>query len=210
MKSKALNNAGADISLRERKKLATRQALSSAALRLAVERGLNHLRVEDIAEAADVSPRTFNNYFANKYEAICYSGIDRTKQIGATLRDQPVGKPLWNAVTDSVLQQFAGTDEVPSRDWMASLHLVLSSAELQGEYLKVTAAMRESLAEAVADRINTDLEQDMFPRILAGVVIAASQAAIVQWYKADPPTPLLPLVRSALEQLATICSCSTP
>ncbi|HEY5017289.1 MAG TPA: helix-turn-helix domain-containing protein, partial [Streptosporangiaceae bacterium] len=57
--------------LRERKKLATRQALGAAAMRLAIERGLENVLVEDIAAAADVSPRTFNNYFASKYEAIC-------------------------------------------------------------------------------------------------------------------------------------------
>ena len=56
--------------LRERKKLATRQALGTAAMQLAVERGLENVLVEDIAAAADVSPRTFNNYFASKYEAI--------------------------------------------------------------------------------------------------------------------------------------------
>src|SRR5580698_6176379 len=61
--------------LRERKKVATRKALGMAAMRLAVERGLEHVLVEDIAEAAGVSARTFNNYFASKYEAICALGF---------------------------------------------------------------------------------------------------------------------------------------
>jgi hypothetical protein len=60
--------------LRERKKIATRQALGLAAMRLAIERGLDNVLVEDIAEAAGVSTRTFNNYFASKYEAICALG----------------------------------------------------------------------------------------------------------------------------------------
>lgn len=52
-----------EVSLRERKKLATRAALSHAAWSLMVERGLEAATPEAIAEAADVSPRTFRNYF---------------------------------------------------------------------------------------------------------------------------------------------------
>ncbi|WP_344745531.1 helix-turn-helix domain-containing protein, partial [Kribbella aluminosa] len=63
--------------LRERKKLATRRAIGIAAMRLAIERGLENVLVEDIAAAAGVSPRTYNNYFANKYEAICSLATDR-------------------------------------------------------------------------------------------------------------------------------------
>ena len=45
----------------------------------------------------------------------------------------------------------------------------------------------------------------MYPRILAGAVIAAAQVAVRQWSAADPPVPLGPLLRRALEQLATAC-----
>ena len=56
--------------MRERKKLATREALSAAALRLALEHGPENVRVDDIAEAAGVSPRTYNNYFSSREQAI--------------------------------------------------------------------------------------------------------------------------------------------
>ena len=59
-----------DGGMRERKKLATRQALSAAALRLAREHGPQNVRVDDIAEAAGVSPRTYNNYFSSREQAI--------------------------------------------------------------------------------------------------------------------------------------------
>src|SRR5215208_6054924 len=72
------------LGLRERKKLATREALSHAAWRLMVQRGLDAVTPEAIAEAAQVSPRTFRNYFASREEAI----IDGLIQSGrATITD---------------------------------------------------------------------------------------------------------------------------
>src|SRR6201995_5853763 len=56
--------------LRERKKRATGEALHDAAMRLTLERGLEHLTVEEISAAAGVSPRTFFNYFPGKEQAI--------------------------------------------------------------------------------------------------------------------------------------------
>jgi len=91
---------------RERKKLATRHALSSAALQLAVERGLENVTIEDITARADVSLRTFRNYFASKYEAICAIAADRARHIGASLLERPASGPLWDAIVNAVLQHY--------------------------------------------------------------------------------------------------------
>src|SRR5216683_2917226 len=71
------------VSLRERKKLATRRLLRRAALDLVAQRGLTNVTVEDIAEAADVSPRTFFNYFPSKEAALFGADPERI----AALRD---------------------------------------------------------------------------------------------------------------------------
>ena len=192
--------------LRERKKLAVRQALGSAALRLAVERGLENVTVEDITAEADVSLRTFGNYFSSKYEAICAIGTDRARRIGAELLARPPGEPLWEAIVFAMLAHYEGAGQAPDGEWMARLKLVLAAPAIRGEYLKVTSEMQEALAEAIAARTGTDIGQDMYPRILAGAVIAAAQVAVRRWAAADPPVPLGPLLRRALEQLATACS----
>src|SRR5258708_21101732 len=170
--------------LRERKKLATRQALGMAAMRLAIERGLDNVLVEDIAEAVGVSARTFNNYFASKYEAICALQQDRAVRIGEALRARPVGEPLWESVTQAVLSQFgpafndSGPAGQPSRDWIAGFRLLVTPPPLVAQYLKVQGLAQYHLAAAIAERLGTSTDTDMFPRIMAGALSAAMHAAL--------------------------------
>ena len=197
---------GARGGLRERKKLAVRRALSSAAIRLAVERGLENVTIEDITADADVSVRTFGNYFSGKYEAICALGTDRARRIGAELLARPAREPLWEALVNAVMAHYEGADQAPDKEWLAGLKLVLTAPAIRGEYLKINSEMQEALAEAIAARTRTDPGQDMYPQILAAAVTAAAQVAVRRWFAADPPVPLRPLLRSALDQLATACS----
>jgi AcrR family transcriptional regulator len=197
--------------LRERKKLATRQALGLAAMRLAIERGLDSVLVEDIAEAAGVSARTFNNYFTSKYEAICSLAFDRAVRIGSALLERPADEPLWTAIVNAVMSEYGSADRALDAEWMAGVRLVTSTPSLRGEYLKVQAMTQHSLAGAIALRSGFKPSggygggsggTTMFPRILAAAVTAAVQAALESWLHADPPIALAPLIRRALRQLA--------
>lgn len=192
--------------LRERKKLATRKALSDAALRLAVDRGLENVTIEDITAEANVALRTFRNYFASKYEAVASIGADRAYRIGATLLQRPASEPLWEALTRSVLEHYDNADQAFSRDTMTAIGQVLQTPAMRGEYLKVNFVQQNALAAAIAERTGTDLEADMYPQILAGAVTAATHVAMRRWYAADPPVPLRPLLELALRQLAGACS----
>lgn len=192
--------------LRERKKTATRRALGIAAMRLAIERGLDNVHPEDIAAEAGVSTRTFNNYFASKYEAICALSVERGTLIGTALRNRPAGEPLMDAITAAVLEPYLRGERPPDRDWVQGVRLVIKSASLEGEYLRSQRATRNALAQAIADRTGTDLAADMFPAVLAGAVTAAVHVAHERWLASDPPVPLVPLIRLALSQLRYPCA----
>src|ERR1035441_4074068 len=157
---------GRPAGLRERKKLATRQALGAAAMRLAVERGLENVFVEDIAAAAEVSPRTFNNYFASKYEAICALALDRSFQIGEALRERPASESLWDAVRNAVLAVYGSASEAPDHQVIARIQLVTCSPVLRGEYLKALSMMQYELAEAITERNGTGALGDRLSQLV--------------------------------------------
>jgi AcrR family transcriptional regulator len=76
------------IGLRERKK------------ELAFERGLEKVTRDEIAAGPNVSLRTFNNYFSNKFEAVAYRQIERMRRILRVFQERPVDEPLWSAITE--------------------------------------------------------------------------------------------------------------
>jgi AcrR family transcriptional regulator len=190
------------LGLRERKKLATRDALSAAALRLALERGPENVRVEEIAAAAGVSPRTYNNYFSSREEAICGgAAAERALRVGEALRERPAGEPLSEAVVNAMVAHYC-TDGANRR----SFCLLLSSPALRGEFLKTATAIEQPLAEAIAERTGLDAAHDLFPRVLAGALSGAARMAVEHWLAASPGTRLADVLREALRWVAAAVS----
>jgi len=194
--------------LREQKKRATRAALSWAAIRLTVERGFDNVLVDDIAAAAGVSPRTFNNYFSSKGEAIVARQVDRYLLVADELRRRPAREPLWQAIRHAVSAQLEPGPEVvehpvPDRDqWVAGIRLMVAEPAIQAEFLRTGALAQAGFAAAVAERTGTDPERDLYPQLVAATVLAASNVVTQVWLNADPPVPLDRLLTEALDQLA--------
>jgi AcrR family transcriptional regulator len=194
--------------LRERKKLATRAALSWAAVRLIVERGYDHVLVEDIAAAAEVSPRTFNNYFSSKAEAVASRHLDRCLLIAEDLRDRPPGEPLWAAIKQAMLARFVPGAEVkahprPDRDvWAAGLRLMLAVPAVQAETLRAMATAEAAVAAAVGERTGTDPAVDMYPKLVAAAVMAATNVASHQFVNDRKGAGIEKLLIDALDQIA--------
>jgi AcrR family transcriptional regulator len=187
--------------LRERKKQATRAALSNAALRLAIERGFDHVLVEDVAAEAGVAARTFNNYFPSKEAAIVAEGTDRATSVRDALRARPDDEGLWTAVRHAVGALFAVSGE-PDRAWVTKARLIKATPALRVEQLKSDTAVQQLLADEIARRSGTDPRRDLYPRLVATSVIGAVRAALDHWLDTDPDTALAPMIDGALQQLA--------
>ncbi|MER6895759.1 helix-turn-helix domain-containing protein, partial [Amycolatopsis sp. NPDC000740] len=136
--------------LRERKKEATRVALREAALRLALEHGPANVRVDDIAEAAGVSPRTYNNYFSSREEAIVAAvTADRESRIAAAVTERLPETRLAAAIIDAIAEQYTDPGE-QSRD---ALLLITTNPGLRTAFLDAPAALEDPLEEVIATRI---------------------------------------------------------
>ena len=184
--------------MRERKKLATRDALSAAALRLALEHGPQNVRVDDIAEAAGVSPRTYNNYFSSREQAIVVGlAAERGAPLAAALRARPLDEPLEHAVVGALIEQYSDEAE-PDRDTLA---LITSAPALQTEFLDTIAAIERPLAEAIAAR-TPDGQGGLGPEVLAAAVSAAARVAAQRWLQPEPDTRFSAMLRDALTWIA--------
>jgi AcrR family transcriptional regulator len=193
--------------LRERKKQATREALRAAALRLALEHGPENVRVDDIAAAAGVSPRTYNNYFSSREQAIVAAiTADRATQISTAVAARPAPVGLGPAVVDAVVGLYTDTGGHP-HDTML---MITTTPALRECYVDTVTGIEGPLADAIAAR-RPGIDR-LTARVLAAAVGAAARVALGEWLHttATPasmpgfvvPAGSLPqLVRAALTPL---------
>ncbi|NEC89298.1 TetR/AcrR family transcriptional regulator [Streptomyces sp. SID12501] len=189
-----------EMGLRERKKLATRAALSHAAWSLMIERGLEAATPEAIAEAADVSPRTFRNYFAGREEAILDGLVSRAASVTDALRARPVGEPLWDSLAQalpSFVTAFIGRRD----DIVVLMRAVEDDPAMRAQHLVTFEHVHQQLTELVAERTGTDAEHDMAPRLMAAVASAALRTSVEMWATGDDDVSLPDLIRESLTQL---------
>ena len=191
--------------LRARKKEQTRDALAAAAMRLALRDGLDRLRIEDIAAEANVSVRTFSNYFESKADALTAYYAARMGYAAADLRARPADEPLWEAVVQAILTPWGNVARghlAPDPSAMAELRLIFGIPAVQAGIMRASLLPGNPFAAAVAERTGMDAAVDLYPRLVAACVAAAMQVAIDVFLKSDPPQPLVPVVREALALLA--------
>lgn len=167
---------GADEGLRERKKRATRRALRLAALRLVAERGLEHVTTDEIAAAADVSPRTFFNYFASKEDALVGNDPDLARTVGAALAARPTGEEPLVALR-AVFMEHAGDVVLDQDIWTLRARVVRATPQLVPAMLAASAELERAIASGVAARTGAE-PQDLYPALVAAVTAAAARAAV--------------------------------
>ncbi|MCX4390202.1 TetR/AcrR family transcriptional regulator [Micromonospora peucetia] len=187
--------------LRERKKAATRLALHEAALRLATEHGLDRVTVEAIADAANVSRRTFSNYFSSKEEAIFHGDAVRLVRLLELVRRQPADAPPWAVLSGAAerLAVEAYGNAPPS--WLVRRRQLRGHPGLVAHQIAAYTTIERELADDIAHR-STGPDLALRSRVLAATFLTTLRVAIQHWID-HPEGPLLDILRTALAEIAS-------
>ncbi|MFE7435329.1 TetR family transcriptional regulator [Streptomyces tendae] len=176
--------------LRELKKQRTRDLLLRSALELFTERGYEETTVDDIAEAADVSQRTFFRYFASKEDAAFFvSRLAESRFVDAVHARPPEEAPLdalrlalaesWGTIGEAVEQL------VPLELHMRFYRVIESTPALLAAHLRRATELEEEIARVVAGREGLDLDTDPRPRVVVAVFGAVMRVTERIWSARD-------------------------
>jgi AcrR family transcriptional regulator len=189
------------LGLRERKKAETRDALATAALHLADERGLENVTIDEIAAAAGVSPRTFFNYFPSKEDAIIGISPTLTVAVVEALCARPEGEPPVAALRAAV---HAAADQLEAEPdvWFIRRRLTAGYTSLAVLHSARLAGVERELVVEVARRTGLDADTDTYPAAVVGATLSVTRVALAVWGERGRRGSLPGLFDEVFDQLA--------
>ncbi len=209
--------ASEQLGLRDRKREETRTRLEVAAVTLVLRDGLDHATVDSISSMADVSPRTFFNYFDTKEDAILgIKDIDLTPEVVADHMSRADGADVVESTVMLLLSLISPTIE--GKTLHDQRHEVLRRhPQLFGRHMAQMSRMVDPLLDAVTTVLENDGSDRIVDRMQAEVLLSlcggAVRATVKEWVALDETTPVetiqpraLELIRSVLERVAPATS----
>ncbi len=185
------------LGLRERKKAKTRAAIQEHALRLFHEQGYDATTVEQIAEAAEVSPSTFFRYFPTKEDVVLFDPTDPL--MFDAFEAQPPELSAIQALRNAVRSVF---DQLPEEEFEVVRQreeLIFANPELQARMLGEIAGMVNLVTEIVAERSGRSSDEFEL-RVLAGAMMGVVFAlALTEPH--ESPRDQVAIIDAGLEQL---------
>ncbi|MGH9211220.1 MAG: TetR family transcriptional regulator [Acidimicrobiales bacterium] len=188
------------VGLRERKKIQTREAIVTAALDLFDRQGYDATTVEEIAEAANVSPRTFFRYFDSKVEVVMAPKQERD-ELGEWLEARPPDEGPIEAMR-KVLRDGMGDYLTDNPTQVRQMRCMLSTASLQAVARDHFNEHENELAASFAKRLGLP-EDALEAQIMASAIGATAWTVTNRWVaEGGPPKRLFEMLDDALDLLA--------
>jgi AcrR family transcriptional regulator len=154
--------------LRERKRQRTRATIARAALELFDRQGFDQTTIPQIAEAADVSPRTVSSYFPSKEELAFADANEAMEAFEARLRDRAPGETTMDALR-SWIATFAH-DEAAHDDRRMQRRVIDAEERLRAHEQRVLGRAQRALADSIAQDLGVPAD-DLEPRLAAAATM---------------------------------------
>src|SRR5262249_27901223 len=187
------------LSPRDRRRTKLAAQIERLALSLFVKRGISAVTVDEIADAADISRRTFFRYFASKEDLLLGDRQRYDDSLARTLAKEQTGSSAVRMLRD-ILR--AMSHEVEAEADIARLRLELFRIypeEMSGAF-EQQRAWNSTFTELVAQRMGLDRSLDMRPALIVAVMMSAGNVALHNWFVRGAKPPLHELVEAALDQ----------
>jgi AcrR family transcriptional regulator len=165
--------------LRERVKARTRRELIDAALTLFAERGFDDVTVDDIAEAADISPRTFFRYFPVKEDVVLADLEDSTATLLRELAARPPEEPPLTALRAALQGPLDSLEAQPRL--CGVLRVVKSCPSVQAHEMAIRARTEMEIAAILGERMGVNPAADPRPLLIATTFMAGVSTTFTAW-----------------------------
>ncbi|SDK60662.1 TetR family transcriptional regulator [Streptomyces indicus] len=186
-----MTTAATPLSLRERKKQRTRQALAETAVTLFAERGFDHTPLDALLEEVEVSRRTFFRTYRSKEDVT----LTAVKELWATFLDvleeqEPAGRPA-ERFREAMLTSLGRMDPAWFPRFALTLKLIEESPSLHGHALLHCAEIQAGVARRL------DAPDTLETRLLIEYCVATWRCALDEWLPECAPEELAPQVSRA-------------
>lgn len=180
------------MSLRDRQRADTRQRIQRQALRLFSDRGYDATTVNDVADAAGVSPMTVYRNFPTKEDLVLYDDFDQLT--AATLPTLPTTGSLTDRIGRTALTILELAAAHDHDLLLARLRLMITTPALQARHLDSQFRLQEAFVSAIcAD----DPTLEYGARAAASAVLGVTHTALLRWAEGDGEADLANLFREA-------------
>ena len=161
----SLDTPAANLGLRERKKQQTRETIARAALRLFAERGYDETTLADVANAANVAPRTIFADFESKEDILLCEENGFLSELKRRLDERAAGTTTVDAI-----REFVSSIEHPDEEAKLRKQVIAANPELQVKMRGRHAQLEPMLAESIAKDLGAE------PGDIRPLLVAASMA----------------------------------